>query len=110
MGRSARRCRRLRARRPRVRESESACSMLLCWGLACWVPARLVGLGKMLAGKLVGKLEADCDADEHAEAGLLGYERADRGRAIALLGLAHCAAYRGVVDLAEPAPFGERLG
>src|SRR6202035_2110186 len=103
MGRSTPKCRRQRARRPRGRESESACSVLLRWLVFVGLPARRLG-------ELVGELEADRDPHEHAETGLFSDKRAHRAGALALILLTCDAVDLRVVGRAEPAAFGERFG
>ncbi len=61
-------------------------------------------------GKLVRQLEANGDAYEHAEPGLLGNQRAEGAYALLLVLLARDSAYLGVVRVSEPAAFAERFG
>jgi hypothetical protein len=58
----------------------------------------------------VRQLEADGDAYEHAEPGLLGNQRAEGAGALLLVLLARDAAHLGVVHIPEPAAFAERFG
>lgn len=58
----------------------------------------------------MSELEADRYAHEHAETSLVGYERAEGARALALVLLAGNAVDLGVVGLSEPASFGKRFG
>jgi hypothetical protein len=93
--------------------------VLLCWGLSCLglglpssrrPPAGLLRVGLTPARELVGKLEANRDADEHAEPSLLGYKRAYSDCPLGLLGRSRDPAHLGIVRLPEPAPFGKRFG
>jgi hypothetical protein len=56
------------------------------------------------------QLEADRDADEHAEPGLVCDKRTQRGSSLTLVSLARDTVHLGVVGVTEPAAFGERVG
>ena len=67
-------------------------------------------VGAAAARQLVGELEADRDADQHPQAGLLGEQRLHGSQALLAVGDGGHAGQLGTMSVAEPAALGQRLG